>query len=158
MNRIIKELQKNGYPNPKVVLEKNNEIIQIYVDEHNILEDFTISNSELSILFFVKKFKHIKHSISEQSNEHTPTDVIQKALELLNGDRAKDYGDIIENFEHIATIANILLKRKDIVLEKDDIAAVMIALKISREGNKHKLDNLVDLVNYTQIYNTLVNA
>lgn len=93
-----------------------------------------------------------------EKSEHTKTDILKEAIELLNGDRAKDYGDLVDNFENIQTIANIMLKKDKIALKLEHIAIVMIAVKISREGNKHKRDNLVDAVNYIQIYNTLKNS
>ena len=89
--------------------------------------------------------------------EHTKTDILKEAIELLNRDRAEDYGDLVDNFENIQTIANILLKKDRIALKLEHVAIVMIAVKIAREGNKHKRDNLVDAVNYIQIYNTLKN-
>jgi hypothetical protein len=52
----------------------------------------------------------------------------------------------------------VLLKSKGIVLDEIDIVNVLIALKVAREGNKHKKDNLVDLSAYANIKNVLINS
>jgi len=83
--------------------------------------------------------------------------ILEEANTLINGDRAKDYGDIKENFKNIAIIANILLRHKGLVLTESDCGAVLIALKIAREGNKPKRDNRVDAAAYIEIYDTLLN-
>jgi|GEM_PF-2535329 len=83
------------------------------------------------------------------------TEQIDQAKFLLNEDRAKDYGDVFVNFRNIKTIANILLKNKGITLEEDDIATIMIALKLARNAFKHKDDNITDLIAYVQIYANL---
>ena len=42
------------------------------------------------------------------------TDILKTAEELLNGDRSKSYGEPVANFENVAIVANVLLKRKNI--------------------------------------------
>ena len=83
------------------------------------------------------------------------SDVLDKAKELLTGDRAKAYGNVVDNFEAIRDVANVMLKRKNIKLDIEDIAMVLVALKIAREGNKHSFDNVVDGSAYLQILNIM---
>ena len=79
------------------------------------------------------------------------TKVLDTAKELLNGDRAKAYGDVITNYKAIADIANIMLRRKNKFLDIEDIGIILVALKIAREGNSHKDDNLIDAAAYLNI-------
>ena len=79
------------------------------------------------------------------------TNVLKIAEQLLNGDRAKAYGDPIDNFDAIAKVANVLLKRKGIKLDREAVAMVLVALKVAREGHKHSDDNVVDAVAYLQL-------
>ena len=92
-----------------------------------------------------------------KNKEHMDTSIIEEAKNLLNNDRRKDYGKIEDGFNDIATISNILLKRKNIKLDAEDISTIMIATKLVREGNKHKRDNLVDAIGYINIKNVLLN-
>ena len=84
------------------------------------------------------------------------TNVLDRAKELLNGDRAKAYGDVVENFKAIRDVANVMLRKKGVVLDLEDIAIVLVALKIAREGNAHSFDNLVDGAAYLNILNIMV--
>lgn len=95
--------------------------------------------------------------LNENSNQHMDTFILKEADRLLNKDRAKDYGTVVENFKAIATVANVLLKHKGIVLDEVDIADINIAIKIAREGHKNKKDNLVDLAAYANIKQVLID-
>ena len=79
------------------------------------------------------------------------TTILDTAKSLLNGDRAKAYGDVVENFKAIAEIANPMLRRKNKSIDIEDVAIILVALKLAREGNKHKIDNLVDASAYLNI-------
>ena len=82
--------------------------------------------------------------------------ILKEAEQLLNGDRAQDYGDIAENFSNIAEIFNVL--EKEVQLKPKHIAKVMIAVKLGREKFKHKRDNLVDAAAYLEIYRLLAES
>lgn len=79
-------------------------------------------------------------------------EVLKEASIMLNGSRYDAYGDPVENFERIAELASILTGYK---LTPKDIAMIMIAVKLSRETYKHKMDNLIDIAGYAQIYQDL---
>ena len=85
------------------------------------------------------------------------TNILNEAKELLNGDRAVAYGDPVDNFKNIADVANVLLKRKGISLDREAVAMILVALKIAREGHKHNTDNLVDAVAYLQLMDTVAD-
>ncbi|MGL5979346.1 MAG: DUF6378 domain-containing protein [Phocaeicola sp.] len=78
--------------------------------------------------------------------------ILQEADSIVSGDRAADYGDIVENFNRIAEIASIMSNK---AITADDCVNVLIAVKLSREAFKHKRDNLVDLCGYAHIKNEI---
>jgi hypothetical protein len=83
------------------------------------------------------------------------SNIIDTATNLVNSDRQIDYGHPAEDFTRIAGILNALgfsrkLHSKDKPIEATDVPIMMIAVKLSREMNKHKDDNLVDIIGYTK--------
>lgn len=80
--------------------------------------------------------------------------ILDKAKEIVKGDRNANYGDFKKNFEDISSITKVLTG-KDITPE--DCCKVLIAVKLAREGYRHKEDNLIDLCGYAYILNELNN-
>ena len=78
--------------------------------------------------------------------------ILEEALEILEGERDSDYGDPVANFNRISRIASSILNE---TITPEQCVVVMMAVKLSREQYKHKRDNLVDLVAYTEIYNRI---
>lgn len=76
--------------------------------------------------------------------------ILEEAQEILGGERESDYGDPVANFTRIARIASSILNED---ISPEQCVVVMMAVKLSREQYKHKRDNLVDLVAYTEILN-----
>lgn len=73
-----------------------------------------------------------------------------EALEIINGERADQYGDPKDSFALIAKYWTVYLEgrggRDDI--KPVDVAAMMVLFKLAREANQHKHDNWVDLLGY----------
>ena len=67
-------------------------------------------------------------------------------------ERAEDYGDVNENFQCIATMWSALLGCD---VSKAQVGLCMIALKVARENNRHKEDNVVDIAGYAELLNRL---
>ena len=80
------------------------------------------------------------------------SNILDSAKNILFGDRDSDYGDFVQNFKEISVISKILT-RKD--LTPEDCCKVLIAVKLAREGYKHKEDNLIDLCGYANILNEI---
>ena len=86
-----------------------------------------------------------------------PESILAEAERIVNGERAADYGDSTANLLRIASIAELLIDDSEWeVLCKQEltgtvIAKVMIAVKLARERNKHRRDNLVDLAGYAEL-------
>jgi hypothetical protein len=91
----------------------------------------------------------------EELLEAYPKNVLEEANEILGGNRQADYGDAVKNFENIAKVASILADKQ---LDAEDCCKVLMAVKICREGFKHKRDNLVDLAAYADILNQICDT
>jgi hypothetical protein len=81
--------------------------------------------------------------------------ILTKAKELIEGPRAEAYGDFRDNFRDTADIVNTL---RGTDLEGEDIAWVLIVLKMVRERAQHKTDNLIDICGYTKLLNDYLEA
>ena len=78
--------------------------------------------------------------------------IAREALKTINGARQDKYGDPEDNFQVIADLWHAYLKalKPDMPpLTKDDVANLMVLLKISRiVGGEYHRDSDVDLVGY----------
>lgn len=72
--------------------------------------------------------------------------ILEEAQRLIFGDRNADYGHPIEDFTRTGRMWGAILGTPDVAPEK--VGLCMVALKISRECNKAKRDNLVDGAGY----------
>jgi len=75
----------------------------------------------------------------------TEESILQKAESLVKGDRGKNYGHPIVDFSRTARLWTAL---KDVEFSASDVAKFMIAVKLSRETNRPKRDNRVDIAGY----------
>lgn len=75
--------------------------------------------------------------------------VLDEASSLVDGERQGDYGHPLDDFTKTAKMISGLLKDKlteDITPE--EFSRIMVIVKLSREQNKHKRDNIVDAIGY----------
>ena len=83
--------------------------------------------------------------------------ILQRANEIINErseEKEREYGPMDNGIERIAKLVSIF-RNKEITPE--DVYWVLISLKLSRESNKHKEDNLLDLVAYIGAYSNYCN-
>jgi hypothetical protein len=73
------------------------------------------------------------------------SEALDKAKELINGDRAKEYGDAHDNFSRIATMWSAYLGQD---VDAADVAVMMNLLKCSRLAHQRKDDSFVDACGY----------
>ena len=71
--------------------------------------------------------------------------ILEEASNLVDGDRGEDYGHPIHDFARTAQIWEAILGC-DVTPEQ--VALCMVGVKISRQCNKPKRDNLVDGAGY----------
>lgn len=96
-----------------------------------------------------------KKPYTEAMLESSPIDeVLCQARELVKGDRQQDYGDATENFSAIAAGWAVIFKDG---VTPERVGLAMTWLKICRELNAHKVDNLVDAAGYLALVNLLNN-
>jgi hypothetical protein len=80
---------------------------------------------------------------------------LDQAKTAVEGDRKKDYGDVVESFGRIAGLWTAYL---GIHVTPKDVGNLMILLKTSRAKTSNKLDNQVDTVGYSLCIEQLVLA
>jgi len=85
--------------------------------------------------------------MTDLATENQKINILQTADNLVNGDRQEDYGHPIEDFSRTAKLWSAV---KGVEFTAEDVAMFMICVKISRQVNKPKEDNLVDLAGYAQ--------
>ena len=73
--------------------------------------------------------------------------ILQYADKLTSDDRRKDYAHPVHDFGRTAELWSTLLGVK---VTARQVGLCMIALKLSRQVNKPKLDNLVDIAGYAR--------
>lgn len=77
--------------------------------------------------------------------ELTPKQIVEKAIDLVYGDRNKDYGHPADDYGRTAALWSAFLGHE---ITPFQAAICMVLVKISREAHKHKPDNLVDSHGY----------
>lgn len=73
------------------------------------------------------------------------SDVLKKADELINGDRAEAYGNVEENFTRTAKGWSVILGTE---VSPEQVALCMAWVKISRLTNRPHDDGYVDAAGY----------
>ncbi|QCG76910.1 hypothetical protein SEA_XIANYUE_56 [Mycobacterium phage XianYue] len=76
--------------------------------------------------------------------------ILTTAEEIINGQRALDYGDAKENHERIAILWGAY--KRGVEFSPEDVAVMMILLKIARfmENGYHQ-DTVVDIAGYAGV-------
>lgn len=84
--------------------------------------------------------------------------ILRIADDTINGQRAQDYGDVRTSFNQISDLWSVYLNRHiktaypdleaPIQLSNEDVANLMILMKVSRAQNGFHLDSYVDIAGY----------
>ena len=79
-------------------------------------------------------------------------DVLERAISLIHGQRAKDYGDAQASFQRMADLVNPIIKKADGKLTASDMAIVMIQVKIARlQESPNHADSWIDIAGYAAL-------
>ena len=75
--------------------------------------------------------------------------ILNNTAEMVDGVKAKEYGEPEESFGTIATMWSTYLGYP---VDKHDVACMMVLLKVARSmGGRRKLDNYVDMCGYAAL-------
>lgn len=73
--------------------------------------------------------------------------VLVEAEKLVHGDRGADYGHPLDDFSRTAQIWSAILGTE---ITAQQVGLCMIGVKLSRQCNKPKRDNMVDAAGYAE--------
>ena len=80
--------------------------------------------------------------------------VLLEAEGLVHGERNADYGHPLDDFSRTAAIWTAILGH---AVSPEQVGLCMCAVKISRQCNRPKRDNLVDLAGYAETVNMVID-
>ncbi len=85
--------------------------------------------------------------------------ILDEANEIAGENRSRDYGHPLENHQRIADMWNVQLgpKLKSRITPRE-VALMMVSLKLAREVNTPKRDNLVDAAGYIKCVDVIDKA
>jgi hypothetical protein len=75
-------------------------------------------------------------------------EILKEAENLINGDRAKDYGDAYTNHKRIADIWSVILGKEVTVKE---VILCMVGMKLARLTHDSKNDSWIDVCGYAAL-------
>lgn len=81
-------------------------------------------------------------------------DCLDEAKRIICQDRNNSYGEPEDSFTAIAVFWTVYLRQAHntvTVISAEDVAWMMVLLKISRQTHKHKEDNFVDAAGYAAL-------
>jgi len=83
--------------------------------------------------------------------------ILQEAQRLVHGDRGNNYGHPFDDFGRTAGMVSALLQHKlREPLTQEDVAMMMVCVKLSREANRPKRDNRVDVAGYAEALDMVI--
>ncbi len=85
--------------------------------------------------------------------EEPSESILDIAKKAVHGDRGEDYGHPYDDLNRTAKLWSALTGYE---FTAKEVGLCMICVKLSRETNKHKEDNLVDIAGYAEVVNTIV--
>jgi len=84
-----------------------------------------------------------------------PETILQEADRLVSDDRREDYGHPLDDFGRVTRMAHALWGRGPETEEEH--AMYMILVKLARQVNRAKRDNLVDIAGYAKTLDLVIS-
>jgi hypothetical protein len=102
--------------------------------------------------------KHASRGESKEPAIDSRTSVLTEAQGLVHGDRCNQYGPPAAEYARTAGMVNAMLAAKlKEPLTPEDLAYIMICLKLSRQINKPKRDSLTDAAGYCEVAQWIID-
>lgn len=73
--------------------------------------------------------------------------ILDEAKQITSSQRPEDYGHPLDDFTRAAQMISGLMGWP---VKPEEVPLIMICIKMSRQKNKHKNDNLVDIAGYAE--------
>lgn len=96
-----------------------------------------------------EQLKHLRQPADKEQSS-----ILPEAQKLVHGKRNEDYGHPYHDFSRTAKIWSAILDKE---VTPEQVALCMIGVKMSRECNKPKRDNRVDMAGYAEALDMVVN-
>lgn len=77
-------------------------------------------------------------------------EILEKAKELINGDRKKDYGDAWLNHKRIGDYWSNYCDN-EVIFTPTDVAVMMMLVKVARVQHSYTDDSFVDICGYSAL-------
>lgn len=83
--------------------------------------------------------------------------ILQEAQRITHTSRNDDYGHPLDDYTRTARLMEIFLELPQNSISPEKAAMCMIGVKLSRQINKPKRDNMVDVAGYAWVVDEIVN-
>lgn len=114
-----------------------------------------LTDKEIRQLFASLNIDEFKNISKEMNSPKDRDYILDEAKRIINGDRQGTYGDAEDSFTSIADLWAAYLchsKNKSIDITPEDVANMMILLKIARNtSGVYKADNWIDICGYAAL-------
>lgn len=152
---------------PGIIMEQpwNEEFRRYHSDTYRNRLYVARNATELRNILYNLSDAHLKAAEEKQARQEMeymravvdgPESVLEEAQRLVHGDRGADYGHPIHDFSRTGRIWGAVLSKWAIETDGAEpvppelVALCMVGVKMSREVNKAKRDNRVDIAGYTE--------
>lgn len=88
-------------------------------------------------------------NVKPQENNPEVKSMLVEALEIAGHDRSRDYGHPLPNHERIAAMWSVIFGHP---VTPEQVVYCMVAMKVARQLNSPKRDNLVDICGYIRCF------
>lgn len=85
-------------------------------------------------------------------------EILQTACDLINGDRAREYGDAYLNHARIAALWTTYIRSKPDDLTPVDVAMMLVLMKVARSIETPKDDSFIDIAGYAALAGEMANV